>query len=494
MTGSSRAAPTPKRAAAILLATKSGELLIGERAKEIAFLSGFLAFPGGRVDKDDPAFAHQLFGASDETSVGKAAALRELFEEIGLVFDGARAFAPADRPASAPEAYRSLDLRPDPRSLVFGGRWITPEFAPVRFDTSFYLAIAETAPAEMRINDREFAWASFVRPDAILERWRRHEWIVGEPTRYAIEVLALGLEEAPRRLVAIPEAQGGELAEFELLQGVRSMPLRTPTLPPARHTNAYIAGDERMIIVDPATYEESEREKLLEHIELHRADGASVLAIVLTHHHVDHVGAATWLKERLRCPIWAHAITKSLLRGKIDVDQTIGEGDRIDLGEARSGGPFVWEVIFTPGHDPGHIVLVDRRAGGRALIAGDMVAGIGTIIIDPPEGDMAEYVAQLRRLAEIAPEAMILPAHGMVSVRAKQKLEEYIAHRLMREEKVYAALVAHGRGTPVDLLERAYDDTNPVLYPLAARSCLAHLLKLVKDGRAEQSGETFSAY
>jgi glyoxylase-like metal-dependent hydrolase (beta-lactamase superfamily II)/8-oxo-dGTP pyrophosphatase MutT (NUDIX family) len=486
----------PKKAAAILMATKSGEVLLGARADEIAFLGGFIAFPGGRVDPEDAAFADALFGASDETLVAKAAALRELFEEVGILFDGARAIlAPPDlRAGTAASAYRSLSIRPRSESLVFGGRWVTPESSPVRFDTCFFLAVVDAPPAELFVRRSEFAWAKFVDPDFAIEKWRQLEWIIGTPTKYAIDVLALGIDEAPRRLCAIPEAAGSETIEFEALQGIRSIPLRTPTLPPARHTNAYVAGDEQLVIVDPATYEESEREKLLERIEARTiGDRSRIEAVVLTHHHADHVGAAMWLKKRLGCPIWAHPITRSLLAGKIDIDRTLDEGDRIDLGRAECGGRFVFEVLFTPGHAPGHIVLLDRRDRGRAMILGDMVAGIGTIIIDPPEGDMAEYIAQLRRLAAIAPDAIAFPAHGMASMKAKKKLDEYVAHRLAREEKVMRALVLGGRAAPIDLLESAYDDTSPALYPLAARSCLAHLLKLVKDGRAEQHGDRFVA-
>jgi glyoxylase-like metal-dependent hydrolase (beta-lactamase superfamily II)/8-oxo-dGTP pyrophosphatase MutT (NUDIX family) len=480
--------PEPKPAAAIFVVSKRGAVLIGERSASLAFMGGFVAFPGGRVDRSDAELALTLFGASDDVMRAKAAALRELFEETGILFDGERAHAvsPAMRQLSAQQAYEELALRPDPTRLIFGGRWVTPESGIARFDTRFFLArVEEEVVASPR--HEELAWARFEMPDRLLDAHRRLEVLIAPPTMFALQVLALGVERAPERLLAIPEASGAESPEFESLWGIRTIPLRSPTLPPARHTNAYLLGEERLIVVDPAPYEESEREKLLERIEVRTRAGAELEAVVLTHHHMDHVGAASFVAQRLKVPIWAHPVTRDLLRDGIRVDRTLVDGDSIDLGQG-----FTFDVLHTPGHAPGHIILVDRRKGGRAVIAGDMIAGLGTIIIDPPEGDMTEYLQQLERMRALGPN-VLFPAHGPPAVDGPKKLSEYIAHRLMREEKVRSALEKKGPSRPADLLDLAYDDTPPIMYPLAARSCLAHLLKLVRDGRAAQNGDRFAA-
>ena len=166
------------------------------------------------------------------------------------------------------------------------------------------------------------------------------------------------------------------------------VPLQSPTLPPAKHTNAYLVGDKSFIVVDPATYEESERTKLAHLIDTRLDTGAELEAIVLTHHHADHYGAAEWLRERYNRPIMAHPVTQDLLRGKVHVERTVNEADDIDLGKDRFGRPFALKVYFTPGHAPGHIVLADSRPNSHAMIVGDMVAAVGTIIVDPDEGDM----------------------------------------------------------------------------------------------------------
>lgn len=272
--------------------------------------------------------------------------------------------------------------------------------------------------------------------------------------------------------------------------GLVQLPLRTPTLPPAAHTNAYLVGHERLVLVDPATYEETERAVLAELVEAWLADGARLEAVVLTHHHADHVGSARWASERFGVPIWAHALTGQRLTDELELDRHLDEGDVVDLGVDQDGAAFRLEVLFTPGHAPGHLVLVDPRGEREAIIAGDMVAATGSIIIDPDDGDMARYLRELERLAARNP-ALVLPAHGPPIADGVGKLRAYVAHRLLRERKVLDALAAQPAPAPPEaLLAAAYDDTPTALHPLAARACLAHLLKLEAEGRAERVGPT----
>ena len=146
-------------------------------------------------------------------------------------------------------------------------------------------------------------------------------------------------------------------------------------------------------------------------------------------------------------------------------------------------------AVFTPGHAEGHLCF----EVGAATIAGDMVAGVGTILIDPSEGDMALYLASLERLLA-RPAAMLLPAHGPAIPDGPAKLREYLAHRRMREDRVVAALPARSTGATLDeLVAQAYSDTPRALWPLAERSLRAHLDKLVRDGRAREVAGRWSA-
>jgi glyoxylase-like metal-dependent hydrolase (beta-lactamase superfamily II) len=254
--------------------------------------------------------------------------------------------------------------------------------------------------------------------------------------------------------------------------------LRTPTLPPATTTNTLIVAGERLAVIEPATPHAEEQRVLLDAIDRLAADGRTVAAILVTHHHPDHIGFAAALRERCGAPVMAHAETAA--RVQFEVDRLLGDGDTVDLG-----GGVELQAVFTPGHAPGHLVFLEPGSG--IAHAGDMVAGEGTILIDPDhDGDMAVYLASLRRLGQIGATRLV-PAHGPVLRDPCAVVEHYVRHRLAREAKVVAAIGPAG-STFDDVLARAYDDTPRYVWPLAAKSLEAHLRKLVDDGIVVRDG------
>jgi endoribonuclease LACTB2 len=257
---------------------------------------------------------------------------------------------------------------------------------------------------------------------------------------------------------------------------IRVVPVRTPTLPPATHTNCYIVGDASgVIVIDPASPYEEEQARL----DAELGD-RPVRELVLTHHHVDHVSGARHLAERLGVGVAAHAETAARLVGRVDVTRIIEDGERLAVG------PAGLTAMFTPGHAPGHLCFVDTAAG--AIVAGDMVASVGTIIVEPGDGgDMTLYLASLAQLrAQVdAGTPRLLPAHGPPIVDGAARLDFYVAHRLAREARVVAALDA-APATLLALVAPSYPDVPEALYGLAARSLLAHLIKLEREGRARQ--------
>jgi glyoxylase-like metal-dependent hydrolase (beta-lactamase superfamily II) len=144
-----------------------------------------------------------------------------------------------------------------------------------------------------------------------------------------------------------------------------------------------------------------------------------------------------------------------------------------------------YRALHTPGHAPGHLCFHDEAEG--VIVAGDMVASVGTILIDPVEGDMGEYLAQLDRLAKLGAN-VALPAHGDPIDAPEALFRRYIEHRLMREAKVVAALSQPGvsPSSTEALVPIVYADTPPLIWPIARLSLEAHLLKLERDGRARR--------
>ncbi|HUS31716.1 MAG TPA: MBL fold metallo-hydrolase [Kofleriaceae bacterium] len=273
---------------------------------------------------------------------------------------------------------------------------------------------------------------------------------------------------------AVPVAAGDVPAELlPVGPGIRVLALRTPTLPPAAHTNVYVVGPDAgpQLVVDPGSPYPDQQAILDSALEREADAGRPIGGVLLTHHHGDHVGGAAALAARFGVPIAAHRRTAERLRGRVDVARELGDNEILDD----------ITCVFTPGHADGHLVF--EKAG--AQIAGDMVAGIGTILIDPSEGDMADYLASLARMLERAP-SLLLPAHGPPITDAAGKLREYIAHRTMREDRVVAALTSRADASVDELVPDVYADTPRILWPLAGRSLRAHLDKLVKQGRARE--------
>jgi glyoxylase-like metal-dependent hydrolase (beta-lactamase superfamily II) len=125
-------------------------------------------------------------------------------------------------------------------------------------------------------------------------------------------------------------------------------------------------------------------------------------------------------------------------------------------------------------------------------LTGDLVVGIGTVVIDPPEGNMLQYFDSLQRLLALPKLSSLFPAHGPAIGYAQGKLEEYVKHRTMRENKILAAVEA-GASLPHEIVEAAYTDVNPAMYGLAERSTIAHLEKLEEEGRVVRSGSGYQA-
>ncbi len=242
-----------------------------------------------------------------------------------------------------------------------------------------------------------------------------------------------------------------------------------------------------MLLVEPATPFEDEQRAFIEWARELRSTGRNLVAIFLTHHHPDHVGGAEVFSRELELPLWAHWQTADRLRG-VRIARTLGEGDEIVLD---GPDPQRWTVLHTPGHAPGHLCLYEPVAGH--LVAGDMVASVGTILIEPGDGDMAVYLNQLDRLRRLEARTA-LPAHGTPIDDPSALFERYIQHRGMRESKILHALAAAAPDgdTIDDIVSRAYDDTSQSVWAIARLSLAAHLVKLVREGRVRVDGERYS--
>lgn len=254
-------------------------------------------------------------------------------------------------------------------------------------------------------------------------------------------------------------------------EGLSLYPALTPTLPPATHTNAVVLGARRVTVVDPASPWPEEQQATADAL----AD-LQVEAILLSHHHVDHVSGAEDLRRRTGAPVLATAETAA--RVSFAVDRIIADGDQIrtDAGD--------WRVLHTPGHASGHVVL-DR---GDVVVAGDLVAGVGTIVLDPPEGVLARYLDSLARVRDLGARRVI-PAHGPVLDDGPAILDMYIHHRHLRTGQVRQALAAHGPCAPATLVPTIYGALPELIAVVAARQVLCHLHWLAGAGEVREQAD-----
>lgn len=216
--------------------------------------------------------------------------------------------------------------------------------------------------------------------------------------------------------------------------------------------------------------------------------GKNVTHILVTHTHSDHSPAAQPLKQ------WTGSKTYGFGPhgfGRDDGLKVEEGGDRdfvpdvpVRDGDIIAGIGFSFDCVYTPGHTSNHMCYGLREE--KALFTGDHVMGWSTTVVAPPDGDMAQYMASLRKLLA-RDDCILYPTHGAPIRDPKPFLRAYLEHRLEREAQILACL-RDGLNTIPKIVARLYADVDPRLHPAAARSVLAHLIQLEAQGRVSTDG------
>ena len=270
--------------------------------------------------------------------------------------------------------------------------------------------------------------------------------------------------------------------------GVQRLAAPNPSPMTAAGTNTYILGRDDVAIIDPGPCLEAHLDAIVAAIA-----GRRVVAVLVTHAHLDHSPAAAPLARRVGAPVMAFGPPESGRSRRMGDLPAIGGGEGVEAGfvpdialadDAEVAGTR-WRLraIWTPGHMANHLSF--HWIEGDAVFTGDTVMAWSSTMISPPDGDLGQYMASLDRLEAIGA-GRFHPGHGDPVEAPAARCRELRAHRLSREAEILAALVRPRRID--EIVAVVYADTPPALHGAAGRNVLAHLLHLVDQGRVAAEG------
>ena len=514
------------------------EVLMTRRSDQASFAPGAYVFPGGGIDALDAdaathAAADRRPTQSDLHLTQAIAAIRESFEELGVLLArhadgrmaGATDIAAIDRhqPLVAQCTARGLRLAAD--SVFMLAHWITDRDLPRRFDVPFLVARMPEGQEPVADETEQFE-PVWVKPGDALARHEAGQFFMIFPTIRTLQRLATfattqavfdALADEQPLWTSCPRAgtlagkearymEGdlpyGELAlvcpdgqivhpldwqterPVPLLRNVQRLTAPNPGVMTGPGTNSYLVGDPATgyIAIDPGPADADHLDKLW------RAASGDIRMIVCTHSHADHAPGAAPLQAlcvqagRARPPILGLASAPTARAASaFTPDRPLQNHELLTLsGQAPDGKiTHTLQVIHTPGHAANHLCLL--LVEDALLFSGDHILNGSTTVIDPPDGNMADYLDSLDRLDAVCAEhgvEFILPAHGYVLGDALGAIAKLKAHRLAREAKVLAAMQALPGGSMDDWVRHAYDDVPPRMWPVAQRSLLAHVERI----------------
>lgn len=261
----------------------------------------------------------------------------------------------------------------------------------------------------------------------------------------------------------------------EIAPGVRRLLAPNPGRMTGPGTNTYLLGSNEVAVIDPGP-------AIPAHLDaIEAAAPGTIKSVLVTHTHPDHSPAASELAAR----------TGAMLLGRPPPegrhqDETFRPDRVLEDGELFETSEFALRAVHTPGHASNHLCY--RHEQLNWLFTGDHIMNGSTVVINPPDGNMGDYLRSLARLKSLGLEKLA-PGHGGVMDEPLAAVDWLIEHRLAREAKVVSALRAHTGSTTTELVPRVYDDVDSSLHSVAERSLLAHLIKLDEEGRARREGD-----
>ena len=538
--------PDIRPAATLVLirdSTNGPEVLLQQRSPDAAFMPGSYVFPGGAVEASDRSgpILQRVVGLTDDEASARlgvvhgglsywVAAARECFEEAGILIacdEGGRPMPRANVAGYDGERHalnsKQLDFADflvrhglflHALEFAYFDHWITGPIAPRRFDTRFFIALAPAGQSGSS-DDSEAVRTVWLRPSDAIDLMGRQqmkiatatESVLREFSRYETAADGLAYARGKKHIEAnrAAVAQGsvgqrvfrrGDAAYAEIHWCDRDETTRTtydllpgipkrldefvtrviapnPGIMTGPGTNTYLVGKDDIVVIDPGPAIDSHVAAIL------AAAGRPIRWIACTHTHRDHSPAARALQAATGARLLGIRAPEGQNQDESFIpDWEVAHDEMLQIAGVRI------RALRTPGHASNHVCLLLENTG--MLFAGDHVMQGSTVVINPPDGNMTAYLASLQAL--LAREiAVIAPGHGYLIGSPHRELQRLMEHRRKREAKVVDAVADHAGATLPELLPIVYSDTPAPLHAAASRSLLAHLEKLIAEGRVAGS-------
>lgn len=435
------------RKAVSVVFTHKNKVFAVSRQNYLSVFPGYLAFPGGKVDKEDSTeIINKPFFDKFEGDLMHAL-IREVEEEVNVDLT-------------------SLPIIKMEKLAIA----ITPEFNPYRFETYFFW-VELSEEIEFKVDEGEVKTSGWIDGKELLNNYLEGQELAVPPTVRIIERFAVGGFNEECIQLRLPYEPSSQVPWIESISGVFQFLPLSHTFPPANRTNCFLIGDT---LIDPSPKDEDEFLKLQGSLK-----GFTFSKILLTHHHPDHHEFAPRMAKEHKVPICISQDSLDRIKAKWGVDYfadvkiiTVKDDDILTDWKNEEV-----RLMSVPGHDEGQMAPYVKS--GKWFLAGDLFQSVGTVVVGGDEGDMAKYFSSLEKVIALNP-AVIFPSHG-IALGGVYKLKMTLKHRRHREEQILELL--NNNKTNQEILEEVYEGLEPRLYKYALATIDKHIQKLKQEKR-----------
>ncbi|KRZ26529.1 Beta-lactamase-like protein 2, partial [Trichinella pseudospiralis] len=249
-------------------------------------------------------------------------------------------------------------------------------------------------------------------------------------------------------------------------------------------TNTYLVGTGRKrVLIDTG---EANNFAYLQYLSQTLSEtGACICGVLCTHWHADHIGGVSNVARQ-------YSVTNLMKFRRANPEENIKYEELgfefVQEGQLITVEGATLKVIHTPGHADDHMSL--QLLEENAIFSGDCILGDGSTTVFE---DLDSYMKSLKKLQSLAPD-LIYPGHGSPIHDAAKRIQQYIDHRQRRENQIFNVLSQSKLPlTPMDIVQKIYNETPAILHRAASVNVLQHLEKLQKLGKTKRKDGKWKA-